>query len=334
MEASIMAETKVRIEDLNKHFPVNTGIVSKLLNRGEQKYVKAVDGVSLEIKEGESFGVAGESGCGKTTFGKTSILLHEPTKGEIYFDRQDITEFSNKERKKFRQNAQIVHQDPFESLNPRFKVYDWIVEPLRVHNLATKEERIDQAHDIMERVNLDPPGDYLPKYTSDLSGGERQRVAIARALITNPSFLLADEPASMLDVSIRARVLDLFKELQDEMGLTALYISHDLSLLRYVCDRIGIMYLGKLVETGPTEEIINNPKHPYTKALVSSVPNIQPEYRQEPIKLGGTVPDPVDIPDYCRFYDRCPEAMDECKEEEPPMYEVGSDHDARCILYK
>ena len=297
---------KVAADGLHKHFPLKAGIVSQIVKGESDSAVRAVDDVTFGIEEGESFGLAGESGCGKTTLGKTIIRLLEPTAGSIYFDGEDVTNIDGSALKSYRREVQIIHQDPYQSINPRFRVYRWIREPLDIHGLGTEEERDARVYEVLEMAGLRPAEEYATEYPTELSGGERQRVGIARALALGPSFLLADEPASMLDVSIRASVLEVFQRLQRELNMTSLYISHDLSLLKHICDRIGIMYLGELVEVGPANEIINNPQHPYTQALVSSVPRIDPTIDRERIELVGKVPDPVDVPSGCRFNPRCP----------------------------
>lgn len=322
----------IEITDLKKHFKVSQGLVSRLLGEDSES-VKAVDGVSLSIKRGESIGFAGESGCGKTTLGKTILRLLEPTAGKITFNGENIADKSRKELNSFRQEAQIIQQDPYKSLNPQFKVKDWLTEPLKIHDIGTKEERAAMVEETLEQVGLSPAEAYLYDYPSELSGGERQRVGIARAIIINPSFIVCDEPVSMLDVSIRAGIISLLQRLQDEEGLTAAYISHDLSLLKHVCDRIGVMYLGRLVELGPANQVINNPQHPYTKALVESTPVIDPDVDRETVDLEGEVPDPVNLPSGCRFAPRCPKVMDECWDGEPDEIPTSDDQWARCILH-
>lgn len=302
-------EYKLTLDRVEKHFPVKAGVISRILRGESSKAVRAVDGVSIGVKEGEAFGLAGESGCGKTTLGKTAIRLYEPTGGRIYFDGQDVTDIGGNDLNAYRREVQIIHQDPYRSLNPRFRVHRWVREPLDVHGIGTAEERDERVYEVLKQAGLRPPEEYADEYPSELSGGERQRVGIARALALGPSFLLADEPASMLDVSIRASVLEVFQRLQDDLGLTAIYISHDLSLLKHICDRIGIMYLGQLVEVGPADQIINDPQHPYTQALVSSVPRIDPTADRERVELVGQVPDPIDVPKGCRFHPRCPKIV-------------------------
>lgn len=327
-----MTEPKLKVSELKRYFYNDPGFLNKTFGGKKVEAIKAVDGVSFEMAPGDTLGIAGESGCGKTTLGKTILHLQEPTGGDVYFDGQNITELSSKELKEFRKDAQIIIQDPYESLNPRFKVKDWVIEPLKVHNLYSGAEREDKVAEMLATVDLNPES-YQNELISELSGGERQRVAIARSLITNPSFLVADEPASMLDASIRAKVLSLLEDIQAERDLTAVYISHDLSLLSQMCERLAIMYLGKIVEIGSAEEIINSPKHPYTKELVNSVPRIKRADEREPLQIHGGVPDPTDIGDHCRFSDRCPESWDRCFEEVPEMYNVSGTQYAKCFLY-
>lgn len=326
-------EPKLRLEGVQKHFPATESLVGRLLARGQAEPVRAVDGVTLSVARGEALGLAGESGCGKTTLGKTILRLHDPTAGRIVFDGRDVTDAEGTDLQAFRQEAQMIHQNPYESLNPRFTVYRWVKEPLDVHGVGTAEERDARVYEMLERTGLDPPSAYAGKRPGQLSGGERQRVGIARALALQPSFLLADEPVSMLDVSIRASILELFADLRVALGLTAVYISHDLSMLRHVCDRIAIMYLGRIVEVGPADQVIDAPQHPYTEALVQAIPRIDPDHRFERVDLPGEVPDPTQVPSGCRFNPRCPYAMDECTCDEPALYEPTPGHRSRCILH-
>jgi peptide/nickel transport system ATP-binding protein len=323
----------IEIQDLKVHFPVKQGFLKQLLKPDEQQFVKAVDGINLSIKAGETVGLAGESGCGKTTTAKSMVALEHPTDGHIYFDDKDVTTFKGKELKEFRRQAQMVFQDPYESLNPRFSVKGMLEEPLIIHGMKDKYERHERILETLKMVGLQPAETYMNRYPHQMSGGQRQRVAIARALVIRPKFLVADEPVSMLDVSIRASLLNLLKELVQELNLASVYISHDLSLIRYVCDKTAIMYLGKIVEMGPTEDVIRDPIHPYSQALLEAVPVPEPSPDGLKMPLEGEPPNPVNVPRGCRFHPRCPVAIDKCKEQEPIGRFVGGRW-VECHLYE
>jgi len=295
----------IELENVSKLFGATQGVTDQLLGR-EPNPVRAVDDVSLTINQGDIMGIAGESGCGKTTLGKLLVRLHEPTHGTIKFDGKDISDLSNEEESEFRKRVQMIFQDPFESLNPRMTVFQSVMEPLEINDMGDSyRDRRERVEEVLEDVGLAPAEPYLDEFPKELSGGERQRVAIARALIVNPDFVVCDEPVSMLDVSIRAGVLNLMKDLQDKYGLTYLFISHDLSLIGYMCDRTTIMYLGDVVEQGPTTDVVQDPKHPYTKALFDAVPEIDPEAERHRANVTGEVPNPRNPPSGCRFHPRC-----------------------------
>ncbi|WP_135829057.1 ABC transporter ATP-binding protein [Halorussus halobius] len=295
----------IEVTGVSKLFGMTQGTTDRLLGR-EPNPVRAVDDVDLTINEGDIMGIAGESGCGKTTLGKLLVRLHEPTHGTIKFDGKDISDLSKDEESEFRQRVQMIFQDPFESLNPRMTVFQSVMEPLKINDMGdSHQDRRDRVTEVLEDVGLAPAEPYLDEFPKELSGGERQRVAIARALVVNPDFVVCDEPVSMLDVSIRAGVLNLMKDLQDEYGLTYLFISHDLSLIGYMCDRTTIMYLGDVVEQGPTTDVVQDPKHPYTEALFDAVPEIDPEAERHRANVTGEVPNPRNPPSGCRFHPRC-----------------------------
>lgn len=323
-------EPLIQVRNLKKYFPVRRGLIAQLFSR-QQIWVKAIDDVSFDIYKNEVFVLAGESGCGKTTTGRVILNLTEPTDGEITYAGMNLTELTKREMKMLRPKLQIIFQDPFESLNPRLSVHDSIAEGLRVNRLAeNREELLERVKMAMEDVRLIPPEDFLYRYPHMLSGGQRQRVVISRAIVTQPEFIVADEPVSMLDASIRAEILHLLKDLIKKYDLTYLYITHDLASARYVGDRIGIMYLGKIVEYGPVGLVIDNPKHQYTAILISAVPIPDPTLvhtRRAPV---GEVPSPINPPPGCRFHPRCPMADEQCRLEEPPFKEVEKDHFAAC----
>ncbi len=328
------SEVVVRVENLKKWFPLRRGL-SDIIFRRPRRYVKAVDGVSFEIRKGEIFALAGESGCGKTTTGRTILRLIEPTGGKVEFLGRDVTKLDKKEMKEFlRRKAQIIFQDPYESLNPRKTVEDIVGEPLEVHGLVdTKAEKREVVSKYLEEVGLTPPEDFIFRFPHELSGGQRQRVAIARALVLEPEFIVADEPVSMLDMSIRASILNLMLDLRDKRGLSYLFITHDLATAKYVADRLAIMYLGKIVEIGPAVEVIDNPLHPYTQALISAVPVPDPRHKIGDIPIKGEVPSPIDIPPGCRFHPRCVKAFEPCDKEVPELREIEPNHFVACHLY-
>lgn len=320
----------IEVTDLKKWFPVRKGFLDTLLTK-KQSFLRAVDGVSFEIGMGEVFGLAGESGSGKTTTGRLLLKLIEPTSGKILFKGEDITALPEDKLKPLRRRMQIVFQDPYESLNPRMTIADILSEPLQVQETATTQTEIEErVRQILQDVDLIPPKEFLLRYPHELSGGQRQRVAIARAFILDPEFIIADEPVSMLDVSIRAGILNLMLDLAEKFSVSFLYITHDLALARHMCDRIAIMYLGKIVEMGDIEKIVYEPLHPYTKALIGAVPVPDPKAERIKEVIGGEIPSPIDPPPSCRFRTRCPVVMEICHENEPPLIDVGGQHYVAC----
>ncbi|MBP90238.1 MAG: peptide ABC transporter substrate-binding protein [Planctomycetaceae bacterium] len=317
-----MTTPLLEIRNLKKYFPVRAGILQRVVGQ-----VKAVDDISFQIAEGETLGLVGESGCGKTTVGRTLLRLYEPSGGRILFDGQDVTEIRGRELRELRADMQIVFQDPYSSLNPRMTIKGIVEEGLVVHGIGTRAERLEKVKDTLIKVGLDPS--YINRYSHEFSGGQRQRISIARALALNPRFIVLDEPISALDVSIQSQIINLLNDLKDEFKLTYLFISHDLSVVEYISDRVAVMYLGEIVETAKSEDLYANARHPYTKALLSSVPSIDPKTKKERIVLDGDVPSPINPPQGCRFHPRCPVAMDICQEISPQPLDLDG-HIVRC----
>ena len=318
----------LEVQGLKKHFPIE-GLFGKLgKNVG---VVKAVDDVSFKLYEGETYGLVGESGCGKSTTGRAILRLIDPTEGKVMYKGQDILKQTRKENRSIRQELQMVFQDPYSSLNPRKRIGDTIEEPLIIHGIGNPEERTELVMDMLEKVGMRI--DHYYRYPHELSGGQRQRVGLARALIVNPKIIIADEPVSALDVSIQSQVINLLQKLQYELKLTYLFIAHDISVVRHISDRIGVMYLGHLVEEAATDQLIESPLHPYTKALLSSVPIPNPKHKRERIILKGELPNPLNPPTGCVFHTRCPVAMDICKQHKPRLKQTDNDKKVACFLY-
>jgi len=320
-----VAEPILSVRNLKKYFPIRRGVLARVA-----AHVKAVDGISFDINKGETFGLVGESGCGKTTAGRAVLRLIEPDTGTIRFDGIDLLSLSSQQLRRRRRDMQIIFQDPYASLNPRMTIRTIVGEPFAIHGIARGSERDDRVANLLKTVGLDPS--VLGRYPHEFSGGQRQRIGIARALALKPKLIVADEPVSALDVSIQAQIINLLGDLQQQFGLTYLFISHAIPVIEHISTRIGVMYLGKLVEVGTSAQICLAPKHPYTQALLSAVPIPDPGARKQRVVLKGDVPTPINPPSGCRFHTRCPIAIDRCKVEEPPLRETQDGRDAACHL--
>ncbi len=319
----------IRVENLKVYFPILRGLIFQR-KVGD---IKAVDGISFFIRRGETLGLVGESGCGKSTTGRAILQLYRPTSGHVYFEDVDLTRLNGHQLRRMRRRMQMIFQDPYASLNPRMTVEAIVGEPLEVHGLARGKEKRERVQELLQQVGLNPY--FINRYPHEFSGGQRQRIGIARALAVDPDFIVCDEPISALDVSIQAQIINLLEDLQEQRGLTYLFIAHDLSVVRHISDRVAVMYLGKIVELADRDELYNNPLHPYTQALLSAVPIPDPdvEAKRERIILEGDVPSPASPPRGCNFHTRCPRVMDICREREPAFVDVGGGHYVACFLY-
>ena len=329
MQANGSSEVLLKVRDLEMHFPITQGV----LFQRQVGAIRAVDGLNLDLYQGETLGLVGESGCGKSTTGRAILQLHRPTKGSVQFEGVELTEASGQDLRRMRRRMQMIFQDPYASLNPRMTVGSIVGEPLDVHNLGnSRAERQERVQELLQIVGLNPY--FVNRYPHEFSGGQRQRIGVARALAVSPSFIVCDEPISALDVSIQAQVINLLVDLQADLGLTYLFIAHDLSVVRHISTRIAVMYLGKIVELAERSELYESPKHPYTRALLSAVPIPDPvvESKRQHIILEGDVPNPASPPKGCNFCTRCPEAMDICFEQEPEFKDLGNGHHAACFL--
>lgn len=320
-------DTILKVDNLKVYFPVSNGFLKK------KSFVKAVDGISFEIKKGETFGLVGESGCGKSTTGRAIVKIYKPTDGIVEFEGKDVTKIKGTDIKQFKKDMQMIFQDPYASLNPRMTVGEIIREPMDIHGIYdTKEEREKRVRELLEIVGLKP--DHIRRYPHEFSGGQRQRIGIARTLALNPKFIVCDEPISALDVSIQAQVINLLEEIQEKMGISYLFIAHDLSMVKHISDRIGVMYLGNMVEVGKSDDVYHHPLHPYTQALLSSVPIPDPKAAglKKRIVLEGELPSPIDPPSGCVFRTRCPKATERCAQEKPKLRSVDG-RQVACFLY-
>lgn len=326
----MMKEALLEVRNLTKYFPVSKGIFGK-----PREWLRAVHNVSFILYSGETLGLVGESGCGKSTTRKLLLRLLESDTGEVLFRDQgewiNIFQLPPKKLRELRKRMQVVFQDPYASLDPKWRVGDIISEPLRIHGIGTREQQREKVMELMELVGL--RSEHYYRYPHEFSGGQRQRVGIARALALQPELIIADEPVSALDVSIQAQVINMFKDLQEKFGLTYIFIAHDLGVVKHICDRVGVMYLGKIVEMAPTDELFSNPRHPYTKGLISSIPVPDPKSKRQLKLLEGEVPSPINPPEGCSFHPRCQNVRDICRKQDPPLLELDSGHEVSCHLY-